>query len=388
LAVNRLRALEARGQSVWQDNITRDQLTSGHLARLVGEDGISGVTSNPTIFQKAIGGSAAYDADVRRLAREGKAPAEIADALMIADVQGAADVLRPVWQQTNGADGYVSIEVSPRLARTTGETIAEAHRLWDAVKRPNLMVKIPGTAEGIPAIFRCLADGLNINITLLFALARYEEVMDAYLAALEERLGRGAPLDRIASVASFFVSRVDTIVDQAIDAKLPLTTDAATRAKLTSLWGTAALANAKLAYARFERIFARANPRWAKLADAGAGLQQPLWASTSMKDPDRRDVLYVEELIAPHTVDTMPPQTIDAFRDHGEVRGDTATERVDEARATFRALGEVGIDLDALTAQLESEGVQHFVDSHAELIAGTARKVAELGGQQATGRSR
>jgi len=386
MATNPLRVLEARGQSVWQDNITRDQLTSGDLERLIVEDGISGVTSNPTIFEKAVGGSAAYDADIRRLARQGKQPAEIADALMIADVQGAADVLRPVWERTGGNDGYVSIEVSPRLARGTRATIAEAHRLWEAVNRPNLMVKIPGTAEGILAIRQCLADGLNINITLLFAIARYNEVMDAYLGALEARLGRGEPIDRVASVASFFVSRVDTIVDQAIAEKLS-TTEATMRAKVSALRGTVAIANARLAYARFEEVFHRANPRWRTLADAGARLQRPLWASTSMKDPMRRDVLYVEELIAPHTVDTMPTQTIAAFRDHGEVRGDTARDHVEDVRATLQALGEVGIDLDVLTTRLEAEGIALFVDSHEALIRGVARKVAELDGEQARSRS-
>jgi transaldolase len=385
--MNPLRALEARGQSVWQDNITRDQLTARLLERLVVEDGVSGVTSNPTIFQKAIGGSAAYDADIRRLARTGKQPAEIADALMIEDVQGAADVLRPVWDRTAGEDGYVSIEVSPRLARGTEATIKEAHRLWEAVNRPNLLVKIPGTAEGIPAIRQCLTDGLNINITLLFAIARYDAVMDAYLAALEARLNRGDPIDKIASVASFFVSRVDTIVDQAINDKRSATAADAARAKLSSLQGTAALANARLAYARFEQVFRQTNPRWRKLAAAGARLQRPLWASTSMKDPARRDVFYVEELIAPHTVDTMPTPTIAAFRDHGEVRGDTAKERVEEAQATLQGLREVGIDLDALTTQLETEGIALFVGSHEALIEGVAQKVAELGAKPALGRA-
>jgi transaldolase len=379
MATNRLRQLEARGQSVWQDNITRDQLTSGYLKGLVTEDGISGVTSNPTMFQKAISGSSAYDDDVTRLARQGKGAEEIVDALIIHDIQGAADVLRPVWDQTNAQDGFVSIEVSPRLARDTQGSVREAHRLWDAVNRPNLLVKIPGTAEGIPAIRQCLADGLNINITLLFAIARYEEVMRAYLDAIEARRARGQDVARLASVASFFVSRVDTIVDKAIEGKLKTATDGSLRAKLQGLLGTAAVANAKLAYRRFEEIFDRSDARWAKLADAGAQLQRPLWASTSMKNPARRDVLYVEELIAPYTVNTMPPQTIDAFRDHGEVGGDTARENVEQARAQIAALGEVGIDLDALTAQLEEEGIKLFADSYDALLDGTAKKVAELG---------
>jgi transaldolase len=373
-----LHLLEARGQSVWQDNITRGQLTSGHLKQLVEEAGLRGVTSNPTIFQKAIGGSADYDETIARLAREGKDASAILDALIVADIQDAADVLRPVWERTDGRDGFVSIEVAPMLAHDTRGSIVEAHRLWDAVNRPNLMVKIPGTKEGVPAIRQCLVDGLNINITLLFSIAHYEAVAQAFLEAIEARLQKGQSVDRLASVASFFVSRVDTIVDQTIQARLTGTSDRATKANLDRLVGTVAIANAKLAYARFEELFGPASGRFARLAAKGAQVQRPLWASTSMKDPRRRDVLYVEELIAPDTIDTMPSTTIEAFRDHGQVRGDTAREGVARARQAIRTLGEVGINLEELTAQLEDDGIRQFTDSFAALLAEVARKAKEL----------
>jgi transaldolase len=375
---NPLRLLEARGQSVWQDNITRGQLRAGHLKQLVVDDGLSGVTSNPTIFQKAIGGSADYDEAIVRLAREGKEAPAILDALIVADIQGAADVLRPVWERTEGRDGFVSIEVEPSLARDTKGSIAEAHRLWDAVNRPNLMVKIPGTVEGVPAIRQCLVDGLNINITLLFSIAHYEAVAQAFLEAVEERLQKGQSVARLASVASFFVSRVDTIVDQTVEDRLPATKDPGMKAKLENLVGTVAVANAKLAYARFEELFGPSSERFGRLAARGAQVQRPLWASTSMKNPKRRDVLYVEELIAPNTIDTMPPATIDAFRDHGRVRGDTAREDVDAARETIRSLAEVGIDLEELTDRLEDDGIRLFTESFDALLAEVERKAAKL----------
>lgn len=378
MAQNRLRMLAERGQSVWQDNITRGQLRSGGLRTLIEEDGISGVTTNPSIFQKAIGGSADYDEAILKLAREGEDIATILDTLIIEDVRAAADELRPVWEQTGQRDGFVSIEVGANLARDTQGTITEAKRLWHAVGRPNVLIKIPGTVEGVPAIRQCLADGLNINITLLFSIDHYEAVAHAYLDALEARLQRGQPIAQLASVASFFVSRVDTIVDKTIDAKLRTTTDPATRAKLNGLVGTIAVANAKLAYARFEEIFGSGNPRFQKLAAKGAQRQRPLWASTSMKNPQRRDVLYVEELIGPNTVNTMPPATIDAFRDHGEVRGDTVREDLAGARRAIQTLAEVGIDLADLTAQLEVDGIKQFADAYNLLVDETARKADAL----------
>lgn len=378
MGMNRLRLLEARGQSVWQDNITRGQLKSGGLKKLIDEDGISGVTTNPSIFQKAIGTSSDYDGAIADLARQGKDVATILDTLIVQDVQGAADELRPVWERTNGQDGFVSIEVGANLARDTQGTIAEAKRLWSAVGRPNVMVKIPGTVEGVPAIRQCIADGLNINITLLFSIAHYEAVAWAFIEALEERVQKGLPIDKVASVASFFVSRVDTIVDKALESRLKSTNDAASRAKLESLVGTIAVANAKLAYARFEELFGPANARYQKLAEKGAQVQRPLWASTSMKNPQRRDVLYVEELIAPRTVNTMPPATIDAFRDHGDVRGDTAKEDLDGARRHLQTLADVGIDLDELTAQLEVDGIKQFADAYDTLLAEATAKVEAL----------
>lgn len=378
MAMNRLRLLESRGQSVWQDNITRGQLKSGGLKKLIDEDGISGVTTNPTIFQKAIGGSSDYDDAIADLARQGKDVATILDTLIIQDVQSAADVLRPVWERTNGQDGFVSIEVGANLARDTQGTIAEAKRLWNAVGRPNVMVKIPGTVEGVPAIRQCIADGLNINITLLFSIAHYEAIAWAFIEALEERVQKGLPIDKLASVASFFVSRVDTIVDKTIESRLASTSDPATRAKLEGLVGTIAVANAKLAYARFEELFGPANARFQKLVAKGAQVQRPLWASTSMKNPRRRDVLYVEELIAPRTVNTMPPATIDAFRDHGEVRGDTAKEDLAGARRHLQTLADVGIDLDDLTAQLEVDGIKQFADAFDTLLAEARTKVEAL----------
>lgn len=378
MAANRLRELEAQGQSVWQDNITRGQLKSGGLKRLIDEDGLSGVTSNPSIFEKAIGGSQDYDETIRQGVRAGKSTAEILDEIFVADIQAAADELRPVWERANGRDGHVSIEVAANLARDTEGTIAEARRLWRLVNRPNLLVKIPGTVEGVPAIRQCLSEGININITLLFSIAHYEAVANAFIDAVEERVNQGKPVDKLASVASFFVSRVDTICDKALEATIKAATDDATRQKAQGLLGHLAIANAKLAYARFEEIFGPSDARWQKLATKGAQVQRPLWASTSTKNPAYRDVVYVEELIAPNTVNTMPPATIDAFRDHGEVRGATAKQGVDQARSDVQALAELGIDLDDLTRQLEEDGIKQFADAFDKLTEETDKKVQAI----------
>ena len=375
---NGLRLLEAQGQSVWQDNLTRGQLRAGSLRRLIEMDGISGVTSNPSIFEKAIGGSADYDEAIRSLVREGKDTPDILDALIIRDIQAAADLLRPAYDRTQAADGYVSIEVAASLARDTAGSIAEARRLWQRVDRPNIFVKIPGTKEGVPAVRQCLREGININITLLFARDHYEAVARAYLEALDERVAAGQGVDRLASVASFFVSRVDTIADQAIASKLQAASDPATRATLEGLRGAVAIANAKLAYARFQELFSSDNPDWQRLAEHGAMVQRPLWASTSTKNPAYRDVRYVEELIAPHTVNTMPNATIDAFRDHGEVRGATATEDIEGARRALQQLEEAGIDLQDLTDQLEVEGIEQFASAWDRLTEETAHKVSIL----------
>jgi len=282
---NRLRRLEARGQSVWQDNITRNQLTAGALRRLIEEDGISGVTSNPSIFEKAIGGSAEYDDAIRQMVRAGKDTATILDTVMADDIRATADVLRPVWERSGHRDGFVSIEVAANLARDTQNTLSEARRLWKLVGRPNLMVKIPGTAEGVPAVKQCLSEGININITLLFSIASYERVALAYVSALEKRLAAGQSVNRISSVASFFVSRVDSLVDKLLDDKIAASSDSAEKAKLEALKGKVAVANAKLAYKKFQDIFE--GPRFAPLRAAGAKPQRPLWASTGTTNTDR-----------------------------------------------------------------------------------------------------
>jgi transaldolase len=310
---NPLIRLQQLGQSPWHDNIRRQLLTSGALKKMVDEGDITGLTSNPTIFEQAIADSTDYDEDLHRLARAGKTAEEIFDALAIDDIRNAADVLATVFERTERKDGYVSIEVAPRLAGDTQATIREARRLWSTVNRPNLMVKIPATAAGVPAIEQSIADGLNINVTLIFALKRYEEVMDAYLRGLIRRLESGQKIDRIASVASFFVSRVDTLVDKLLDEKIAA--GAEKKDLLQSLKGKAAIANAKLAYAEFRRKFS--TEAFAGLKNHGAGVQRPLWASTSTKNPAYPDVYYVEALVGSDTVDTMPPATLAAYKNHG-----------------------------------------------------------------------
>ena len=356
--------LQQLGQSPWHDNIRRQLLTSGALKTMVADGDITGLTSNPTIFEQAIGGSSDYDDDLVRLAAAGKSAEEIFDALAIDDIRSAADVLSPVFDRTAGADGYVSIEVAPKLAHDTQGTIREARRLWSAVGRPNLMVKIPATQAGVPAIEQTIADGLNINVTLIFSLRRYEEVMDAYLRGLIRRLESGQKIDRIASVASFFVSRVDTLVDKLLDEKIA--SGAERKDLLASLKGKAAIANAKIAYAEFRRKFS--TEAFAGLKNHGARLQRPLWASTSTKNPAYPDVYYVEALVGPDSVDTMPPATLVAYKDHGkpEVRID---KNLDAARRCMDQLAEVGIGMDAVTKKLEEEGVASFTKSFDSLIA-------------------
>jgi transaldolase len=362
---NPLVTLGRLGQSPWYDYITRELMTSGRLARLIADDGLLGMTSNPTIFEKAISGSDAYDADIRRLAGAGRPAGEIFEALAVADVRAACDAFRPVHEAAGGADGLVSIEVSPELAHDTDGTIAEAGRLWGAVGRPNAMIKIPGTVAGLPAIAESLARGINVNVTLLFSVERYEAVIEAFLSGLERRLAAGGRIDRLASVASFFVSRVDGRVD-------PLLDQAGDPHRLR---GTIAIANAGAAYAAFER--SRATPRWAALARAGARPQRPLWASTSTKDPKYPDTHYVEALVAPLTVNTLPPDTFDAYRDHGrpEVRIGAA---VAAAPARLAALASMGIDLGAVTRFLEEDGVAKFAASYRQLLAGIDAKVGAL----------
>jgi transaldolase/glucose-6-phosphate isomerase len=360
-----IKELKRIGQSLWLDNIRRQLITSGELARLR-DEGISGVTSNPTIFEKAVSGSNDYDEAMVQLVRAGRKPDQILWELMVEDVAAAADVFRPIYDKTKGHDGFVSIEVSPTVANSTRRTIAFAEDLKARCHRPNVMVKIPATIEGIPAIHDQISKGHNINITLIFSVDRYAEVMEAYLSGLEKLQKSGGDLRNVASVASFFVSRVDTKVDKILAQKIELSTDPAQRRALERLYGKAAIANSKVAYERFRKTFS--GPRWEKLSKAGAKLQRPLWASTSTKDPRYPDTYYVEELIGQDTVDTIPPATLAAFREHGEARR-SIDENVEGAKRQLRQLADVGVDLDQVTRELEVEGVETFTKSFESLLA-------------------
>ncbi|ACL62182.1 bifunctional transaldolase/phosoglucose isomerase [Methylobacterium nodulans] len=375
--MNPLKALHAeQGQAVWLDFLARGFVARGDLGRLVTEDGLRGVTSNPAIFEKAIGQSDEYD-DALRKAGDGRV-VDLYEGLAIADIQAAADVLRSVYDASGGRDGFVSLEVSPYLAMHTQETIAEARRLWAAVARDNLMVKVPATPEGLPAIRTLTAEGINVNITLLFSQDVYEEVANAYIAGLEELAAKGGPVGRIASVASFFVSRIDSNVDAKLDERIAKA-GAEEKAALEALKGRVAIANAKLAYQRYKRLFAGA--RWEALAAKGAHRQRLLWASTGTKNKAYSDVLYVEELIGPDTVNTMPPATMDAFRDHGRVRA-TLEEDVGGAERILASLARAGIDLDAVTKDLVREGVQLFADAADKLLGAVAGKRARFLGER------
>lgn len=367
-------AVRELGQSIWLDNIYRGALTSGELGRMVAEDGIAGVTSNPSIFEKAISGSADYDAQLRALNGERLPAGVVFERLAVEDLRGAADVLRPLYDQSGGADGFISWEVSPELADDTDATLAEVRRLWRMFDRPNAMIKIPGTLAGLPAIEAALAEGININITLLFAVQRYEQVVERYFAALERRVAGGQPVDRLRSVASFFVSRVDTLVDRLLDEKMAAAGDSE-RDRLAALRSKAAIANAKVAYQRFTKAFA--GPRWEALAARGAVVQRPLWASTSTKDPRLPDTYYVDSLIGPSTVNTVPPATLAAFNDHGQVAR-TIDADVDAAAAVLTDLAAAGIDLRAATDRLEREGCKAFADAFASLRRGIDEKRAAL----------
>jgi transaldolase len=380
MSTNPLRQLNALGQSVWQDNISRGQLLSGDLKRLIDQDGLSGVTSNPTIFGKAIEGSKDYDEAIGELARAGKNVSEIFDTLAVEDIQKACDLFRPTYDATQGRDGFVSIEVSPTLAYDTAGTISEARRLWRAVNRSNLMVKIPGTKQGLSAIEQMLSEGVNINITLLFAVEMYEQVANAYIAALETRASEGKPVDRVASVASFFVSRIDTLADQQLESRMSAAKSPGEREKLEHLQGKTAIANAKLAYRRFKEIFS--GSKFKALAAKGARVQRVLWASTSTKNPNYRDILYAESLIGADTIDTMPPATIVAFRDHGQVRA-TLEEGFDEAQRMLAQLAEVGIDLRAVTQKLEDDGVTSFSNDFAKLLSMVEEKRKKVVAEEA-----
>jgi transaldolase len=357
MALNRLHELEACGQSIWTDVISREMIRSGTLAQYIDRDGITGVTANPAIFEQAIVGSHDYDESIAELGRRGLSPDAIYQELAIEDVGAAADLLRPVYDRTNGADGFVSIEVSSALADDTLGSIAEARSFWSRLKRPNVMIKIPATAAGVPAIETLLTEGINVNITLIFGIDMYEEVMEAYLRGLEHRVRQGQSVDRIASVASFFVSRVDTLVDPLLD-DLMLGADSEQRSALETLHGSVAIANAKIAYERFERIFTSA--RFEALAQHGARVQRPLWASTSTKNPSYADTMYVDSLLGPDTVNTMTLATIEAFRDHGDVDCGAIRQGRDEAVRVIDDLEQAGISLNAVTDRLTREGVQKF----------------------------
>jgi len=350
-----LAQLTAAGVSVWLDDISRERLSTGNLEMLMRDLHVRGVTSNPTIFAKAISSGSAYQGQIADLAVRGVSVDEAARAITTYDIRWACDVLRPVYDQTEGLDGRVSIEVDPRLARDTAKTIAEARALWWLVDRPNLFIKIPATAEGLPAITQCLSEGISVNVTLIFSLQRYEEVIDAFMAGLESASG---DITQLASVASFFVSRVDTEVDDRLD-KLGTPEAAALR-------GTAALANARLAYELFEKKFA--TPRWSALSARGARVQRPLWASTSVKDPSFADTMYVVELVAPDTVNTMPESTMHATQAHGTIRGDTIHGTYDASRRVIQQLEALGISYDDVVTVLENEGVQKFEASWNELL--------------------
>jgi len=368
---NPLKELLNYGQSMWLDYIRRDLFTTGKLKQMIADDGLRGMTSNPAIFEKAIAESSLYDDMLKSLASRADLDTTARfEQIAIRDIQDAADTLRPVYDSSQFRDGYVSLEVSPYLARKTPETIAEARRLWKTVNRENVMIKIPGTAEGLPAIRTAIGEGININVTLLFAQEVYVEVAEAYIAGLEDLAARGGNLKKEAGVASFFISRIDSLVDGMIDAKLKTTTDSQQQALLKSLLGKVAIANGKLTYQRYQKIFS--GPRWQALAAKGAQTQRVLWASTSTKNPAYRDVLYAEELIGPDTVDTMPPATIDAFRDHGRLRN-SLTEDVPAAQKTMDDLAKAGISIKEVTDKLTDDGVKLFADAFDKLLAAVAK---------------
>jgi transaldolase/glucose-6-phosphate isomerase len=363
---NPLLDLQSRGQSVWYDTISRGMITSGELQRLIAADGVHGVTSNPAIFEKAIAGSSDYKGALGHLAGSGRSPVEIYETIAVEDIQWGADLLLPVFEETGGRDGFISLEVSPHLARDTQASIDEALRLATAVGRPNLMIKIPGTPEGVPAVEHLIGEGLNINITLLFSRRNYVEVVEAYMAGLEKLISRGGDPGAVASVASFFVSRIDTMVDGLIEKRME-GASASEGEELRSLLGKTAVANAKLAYRCAGELFA-GEQRWRTLAAQGARPQRLLWASTSTKNPEYRDVMYVEELIGADTVNTMPEATLKAFRDHGEVRP-SLEENLDEAQRIMDRIEELGISMREVTERLQVDAVRLFVEPFDKLLA-------------------
>jgi transaldolase / glucose-6-phosphate isomerase len=370
--MNPLKRLNDYGQVIWLDFLSRRFIADGSLKRLIDEDGLAGVTSNPSIFEKAIVSSSDYDASLEATDRQGTLDERaLFERMAVEDIQAAADVLRLVYEATRRRDGYVSIEVSPYLAMRTEETVAEARRLWHAIGRENLMIKVPATTPGLPAIHQLTGDGINVNITLLFSQKVYEDVVEAYLRGLEDLIARGGNPAKIASVASFFVSRIDTAVDKLLEARLGKAIGNSERLALTSAHGKVAIANAKLAYQRYKRLFA--GPRWETLRAKGAQPQRLLWASTRTKNPEYSDVLYIEELIGPDTINTMPPATMDAFREHGNLRA-SLEEDLDGARGVMETLDRLGISIDEITAKVLDDGIHLFADAMDKLLGAIARK--------------
>jgi transaldolase / glucose-6-phosphate isomerase len=376
-ATNPLKALLSYGQSMWLDYIRRDLLTSGKLKAMIEEDGLRGMTSNPSIFEKAIGESSLYDDKLKELAARPDLDATARyEQIAIRDIQDAADILKPVYENSKYHDGFVSLEVSPLLALEEQKTIDEARRLWKTVNRQNVMIKVPGTPQGISAIRQLISEGININVTLLFAQEVYEQVAQAYVAGVEELAKRGGDVKKMAGVASFFISRIDTLVDSLIDDKLKNISNAEQEARLKGLKGKVAIANGKLTYQRYKQIFSR--PRWEALASKGAQTQRVLWASTSTKNPDYRDVMYVEELIGADTVDTMPPATIEAFRDHGRLRN-SLSEDLPGAQKVMDDLAKSGISMKEVTTKLTNDGVKLFADAFHKLLAVVEKSVEQKG---------
>ncbi len=364
-ATNPLKNLTKFGQSVWLDYIRRDLFSSGELKRLIDEDGLRGMTSNPAIFEKAIADSREYDDLLKPMAAKGASAMARYEALAIRDIQDAADLLKPVFVTTKGRDGYVSLEVSPYIARDTQATLEEARRLWKTVARPNVMIKVPGTVEGLPAFQQLTGEGININVTLLFSQQMYEQIAEAYVAGLEQLAAKGGDVSKIASVASFFISRIDSSIDKVVEGRVKASKDPQEQEQLKSIQGKVAIANGKLAYQSYLRIFG--TERWKKLAAKGAQTQRVLWASTSTKNPAYSDVMYVEELIGPDTVNTIPPATLDAYRDHGRPRV-TLTENIQDARKTMDRVAQLGISMKEVTDRLTDDGVKLFADAFDKLL--------------------
>ena len=369
---NPLIVLKELGQSVWLDTLSRKLISSGELKRLIDEDGLGGITSNPTIFQKAISGSNDYDQSLKRMLDQGvRDEKELFLGLVFEDISTAADMLRPTYQATGGRDGFVSIEVSPDLAYDTGATIAEARRLFSTLNRKNVLVKVPGTKQGLSAIEQLTSEGVNVNVTLLFSVERYEEVIEAYLRGLEQRVSKGQPIHEVTSVASFFVSRVDTLTDKLLETQLSSATSKAGRDKMASLFGKAAVANAKIAYKKYKGIFSE--KRFLALKEKGGHIQRILWGSSGTKNPKYSDIKYVEELIAPDSINTLPETTIAAFKDHGQAKI-TIGDHLEEAEKLFQELRWVDIEINDVTEQLESEGVKLFSDSFFSLLKEISKK--------------